>query len=94
MDRKIKRIEKEMSNVSEDILAILQKDIAEIKGALLGNEYNPGGGLLNRTAYLEKELDKLRMRYDRMLWTVGGGAAIIAIIFNLIMAFFDKFVIS
>lgn len=82
-----------MINVSDDILSILQKDIAEIKAALLGNEYNPEGGLLTRTAFLERELDKLKLRYDRMLWTVGGGAAIIAVIFNLIMAFFDKLII-
>ncbi len=94
MEKKIKKLENDMINVSDNILAILQQDIAEIKSALLGNEYNPSGGLLNRTTYLEKELDKLKMRYDRMLWTVGGGAAIIAVIFNLIMAFFDKLIIK
>lgn len=31
----------EMCNVPDKILALLQSDVAEIKVALLGNEYNP-----------------------------------------------------
>ena len=74
-----------------EILAALQRDISEIKVALLGNEYNPAGGLLSRTALLEAEIERIKSKYDRIMWTVAGGGAVIAIVFNLIMAFFDKF---
>ena len=88
-----------MPNIPDTILALLQKDIAEIKVALLGNEYNPAGGLLYRTADIEKQLSCLRIeqehmknKYDKILWTVGGGATVIAIIANLVMQWFDRIV--
>lgn len=68
MDKKIK----EMCNIPDSVLATLQKDIAEIKVALLGNEYNPEGGLLCRTASVERELEKLKARYEKMIWTAAG----------------------
>jgi hypothetical protein len=86
-----KLIKKDVQNVASDILEILQKDIAEIKVALLGNEYNPTAGLLYRMTQAEKCIEKLEMRYQRILWTVVGGASVISILFNLVMAFFDKF---
>jgi hypothetical protein len=70
----------EMCNVPDNVLALLQKDVAEIKVALLGNEYNPEGGLLCRTAELEKELEKLKNRYDKMMAYaagVGGGVSLL-----------------
>lgn len=90
---------KEMCNVPDQILALLQKDIAEIKVALLGNEYNPAGGLLYRTSELEKqveltcvELERMKNKYDKIIWTVAGGATVIAVVANLIMQLFDKIV--
>jgi len=47
---------KNMCNIPDDILEKLQKDISEIKVALLGNEYNPEGGLLYRTKENEDEI--------------------------------------
>jgi hypothetical protein len=85
---------KVMCDISDQVLETLQKDIAEIKVALLGNEYNPHAGLLYRTTQLEVELNKLRAQYNRMIWTVAGAGAVIAIVVNLIMAFFDKFIIK
>lgn len=82
---------KEMCDVPDKILETLQKDIAEIKVALLGNEYNPTAGLLYRMTEAEKELSKLKMRYERLVWTASGVAVTLSVIFNLIMAFFDKF---
>lgn len=68
MEKKLK----EMYNISDDILALLQKDIAEIKAALLGNEYNPQGGVLYRLADLECRHEKLKAQYDKMIWTAAG----------------------
>ena len=97
----MEKITKEMCNVPDQILALLQKDIAEIKVALLGNEYNPAGGLLYRVAELEKQLDdmqgeaeRMKNKYDRILWTVAGGASVIAVAANLIMQWFDKIVMN
>ena len=83
-----------MSNVSDNVLEILQKDIAEIKQALLGNEYNPTSGLVYRTAEAERQIEKLRVRFDRMLWTASGAAIILSIVFNLIMTYFDKIILK
>jgi len=89
MEKEIKKF-KEVCNIPDEILAILQKDIAEIKVALLGNEYNPTAGLLCRTSELEKELAKLKNRYDKIAWMVVGASTVIGIIFNLIMKMWDK----
>ena len=80
---------KEVCNVPDQILATLQKDVAEIKVALLGNEYNPAGGLLYRTADLERRLMSLQAKYDKVFWTAGGAAVVIAVIANVIMWLFD-----
>lgn len=91
MEKEIKKF-KEVCNIPDEILATLQKDIAEIKVALLGNEYNPTAGLLCRTSELEKELAKLKNRYDKIAWMVVGASTVIGIVFNLIMKMWDKFV--
>jgi hypothetical protein len=83
-----------MENVSDSILELLRKDIAEIKLALLGNEYNPTAGLVYRTCEAERQIEKLRVRFDRMLWTASGAAIILSVTFNLIMAYFDKVVLK
>lgn len=90
---------KDVCNIPDSILLLLQKDISEIKVALLGNEYNPSGGLLYRTTENEKqidilcgELERMKNKYDKILWTVSGGATVIAVIANLVMQWFDKIV--
>ena len=94
-------INKEMCNIPDNILALLQKDVAEIKVALLGNEYNPQGGLLYRTAVLEKlvetieekhdrEIQILKDKYNRILWTTGTATAIITAVVSFISQFWDK----
>jgi len=85
---------KEMSNISDNILALLQKDIAEIKLALLGNEYNPTAGLVYRTAELERQLERLRNRLDKILWTAGGATVVLTVILNILWAVFQKFVLA
>lgn len=87
MERKIK----ESHNIPDSVLALLQKDIAEIKVALLGNEYNPSGGLLCRTSELEKEFFKLKNRYDRMIWAAGGAGAVIAAIVSTVFSVIGAF---
>lgn len=91
-----KRI-KEVCNIPDEILSLLQKDIAEIKVALLGNEYNPAGGLLYRTSHLEqvlddtkRELETVKRKYDKIIWSVGTGAAIISALISFIAQFWDK----
>lgn len=81
-----------MCNVPDSILAILQKDIAEIKVALLGNEYNPEGGLLYRTTCLEREINKLKNKYDRAYYWVIGVSFTLAVIFNIVMQVLDNIV--
>jgi hypothetical protein len=83
---------KEMCNVPDTVLEILQRDVAEIKVALLGNAYNPSGGLLSRTAELEKELEKMKLRYQRLLWTAAGVGSAIGVVFNVAFQVFNTFV--
>lgn len=85
---------REMCNVPDQILALLQKDIAEIKLALLGNEYNPTAGLVYRTAEVERQLEKLRNRMDRMTWTIAGGATVLTVILNVLWAWFQKAILN
>ncbi len=90
MEKEIKRVSKDMCNIPDEILARLQSDIAEIKVALLGNEYNPTGGLLCRTTELEGEVAKLKNRYDKIMWMVVGASSVIAFVFNLLIRIADK----
>jgi hypothetical protein len=83
-----------MANVSDDILESLRKDIAEIKVALLGNEYNPTAGLLYRMNDVETKVTRLTDKYQRIMWTVVGGGTVIAIIANFIMWVVDKVVLN
>lgn len=90
MENKIK----DMNNVSDQILAKLQKDIEEIKLALLGNEYNPTAGLVYRTTEAERQLEKLRTRMDRIIWTASGGAAVLTVVLNILWAWFQKIILG
>lgn len=82
---------KGMCNIPDDILEKLQKDISEIKVALLGNEYNPEGGLLYRMKEAEhyqlclnEKISKLEDRLNKVFWTAAGGAAVITALLTLI----------
>lgn len=85
--------EKELQNVSANVLSKLQQDIEEIKLALLGNAYNPQAGLVYRMAELERENAKLKSRIDRIYYVATGVTVALTVAFNLIMAYFDKFVL-
>jgi hypothetical protein len=93
MEKVIRKTEG-MCSVPDNILEILQKDISEIKVALLGNEYNPAGGLLCRTSEVEKEVAKLKNRYEKIMWTVGVASSIIAILFSFISQIWDKLIVK
>lgn len=80
--------------VLDEILAQLQKDIAEIKVALLGNEYNPGAGLVYRTIAAERELERLKNKVYRIIWTTAGAASVLTIVLNIIWVLFQKFVLN
>lgn len=80
MDKQLK----EMCNVPDDILSLLQRDIAEIKVALLGNEYNPTGGLLYRTSETEKRIECLEKRIDKAYYMILGASAAVTTILNVI----------
>ena len=74
-----------MCNIPDNVLKQLQEDVSAIKVALLGNEYNPAGGLLCRTTELELELEKLKNRYDKMVWTAAGAAAAVSVLISVIV---------
>jgi len=90
MEKKLSKIETKVCNIPDDILTTLQQDIAEIKVALLGNEYNPQGGLLYRVSDLEKHVDRLKNKYERIMWTIVVASSVIAFVFNVIMQMWDK----
>jgi len=88
---------KDMCSIPDTVLEKLQKDIEEIKTALLGNEYNPTGGLLCRTTELEKtyelvkrDLERMSRKYDKIIWTAVGAGSIISFTMTLIGIFADK----
>ena len=55
----------------------LEKDIAEIKTALLGNEFNKNG-LLQRVETIEK----YQAKDKKAKWTVAGGLTVIMFLYN------------
>ena len=83
-----------MANVSDDILELLRKDLAEIKLALLGNEYNPTAGIVHRMTMVESENAKLRVRLDRIVAYAAGAALVLTVVFNVLMAWFQKVVLN
>lgn len=93
MEKKIK----DMCQISDKVLEQLQKDIAEIKVALLGNEYNPTGGLLFRTTHLEKcleiierDVSRMNRKYDKIIWTAIGAGGVVSTIITILGIFADK----
>lgn len=86
---------KDVCNIPDVILEQLQKDIAEIKVALLGNAYNPTGGLLCRTTEVEKQMDILKRdlermsrKYDKIIWTavgVGTGMSLLVTVLSVLV---------
>mgnify|MGYP000406163056 CR=1 FL=1 len=72
----------EMFNIPNGIIKMLKDDIAEIKTALLGNEYQHKG-LIERVKDLEEEVYKLK----KLKWTVYGGATIVASLVTLLLRF-------
>jgi hypothetical protein len=83
-----------MANVSDDILESLRKDIAEIKLALLGNEYNPTSGIVHRMTQVELENQKLRIRLDRIVAWSAGAAAALTIVANIVAFWFEKVILK
>lgn len=79
------------STVSDNILIKLQKDIEEIKTALLGNEYNPEG-LLSRTTCVENELEKLKARYERTIAYAAGAGAAVSLIVSVVVFLVSNFI--
>jgi len=73
-----------MCNIPDEILEQLQRDITEIKVALLGNEYNPTGGLLYRTSENEKRIEALEKRIDKAYYMIVGASGVITVIINIL----------
>lgn len=80
-----------MCNVPDEILEKLQKDISEIKVALIGNEYIPEGGLLCRMKDAEtyqKEMEKkiiaLEDKFNKIFWTAVGVSSTVTVIATLL----------
>lgn len=90
----------DMCNVPDKILQQLQVDIAEIKVALLGNEYNPTSGLLYRTSELEKEylglkreLELQQSKFNRIVWTGIGVGTGVGFLWMIVTQVLDKLLI-
>ena len=84
--------EKEMCNMSDNVLLILQKDVADIKSALLGSEYNPTSGVLPRLSVAEKEVERLEEqlrvimdKFNKLIWFAGGIGATAGFIVEIAM---------
>ena len=59
--------------ISNEALDKLQKDMSEIKVALLGNEYNPQGALV-KIAEHEVAIAVIKKRINKAVWTaIGAG---------------------
>lgn len=91
-------MKEKMCNIPDEILEKLQKDISEIKVALLGNEYNPEGGLLYRTKHNEDEIvclrdriAKLEEKFNKVVWITTGAAGAMTIIWNVIAWLIERF---
>ena len=87
-------IDNSMCNMSDSVLLILQKDVAEIKVALLGNEYSPASGVLPRLGVTEKEVENLEInirtlndRLNKIIWFAGGAGATAGFIIQFIWEF-------
>lgn len=85
----------EMCDVPDDILKRLQKDVSDIKTALLGNQYNDSG-LIKRQCDTETKLRTLKTKQeedvhslnnklDRVYWTAGGISFGISFIIGVIL---------
>lgn len=84
--------DKDMCNIADSVLLTLQKDVAEIKVALLGNEYNPASGVLPRLGVQEKEVERLeeefrclKDRLNKLIWAAGGAGAVAGIVIQFIL---------
>ena len=88
--------EKEMCNMSDNVLLILQKDVADIKSALLGNEYNPTSGILPRLTCAEKDVEKVenglrevKDKINKIIWFAGGIGATAGFVVELVMRWIE-----
>ena len=74
---------------AQNDLDIIKEGIKEIRGALLGTEYHPGGAL-DKIRKLENEVERLKNYSDRLKYVAvgfglaggGTGAALIKYIFQ------------
>ena len=90
----MEKSQREMCTVPDQILALLQKDVAEIKLALLGNEYNPTSGLVYRTAEAERQIERLKNRIDRLMWTAAGATVVLTTVLNVLWEWFQKSILG
>lgn len=78
---------KTMCDIPDNVLEQLQADMAEIKVALLGNQYNPQGALY-KIAQHEKSIEYIEKRISKAIWTAAGAGTaagfIISILFKLL----------
>jgi len=79
--------EVKIKTIPNEIWERMQADIAEIKVALLGNEYNPSGAL-HQLKQHEKCITELQTRFNKLIWMAAGGGAVagflISILFKLL----------
>lgn len=73
-----------MKTIPDEIWEKMQADIAEIKVALLGNEYNPEGALY-QIKQNETCIRELRDSFNKMKWMAAGFGAFAGIVINIII---------
>jgi hypothetical protein len=61
-------------------------DVKEIKDALLGNEFNPGGGLIKKQQMLKTRMDK----FDKKLIYVSGIGSGLGLALGYVISLFIK----
>lgn len=81
-----------MKTIPDEVWEKMQGDIAEIKTALLGNEYNPYGAL-HQIKEHEKTLVELTTRVNRMMWTAGAIGATAGFLISFILKLIPLFTV-
>ena len=94
------KVHNEVCEMSDTVLLKLQKDIEEIKVALLGNEYNPAGGVLTRLAMAEREQERLeeqlelvKIKVTKIIAYATGAGAVAGFILSFISSYLTRYLV-
>jgi len=77
--------ENKMSDVPDSVLLTLQKDVAQIKEALLGSEYTDHKGLIHKQNCTDSNVRDIRDRINKLVWTTVGVSSSVSIVIGLVI---------